>query len=147
MAGPIFRLPTATNTFLGQGKLGLGPSLVLLTQLGHWTIGVLANNVWSVAGSGGRPAVNQFLMQYFVNYNLKKGWYLSSAPTVTANWQAKDGGRWVVPFGGGVGGIMKLGFQPVNISARFYGNALHPETGFGSSSWNMQLEIAFLFPS
>ncbi len=144
--GPIFQLPTATTTFLGQGKLGLGPSLVLLTQPGHWTIGVLANNVWSVAGSGSRPPVNQFLMQYFVNYNLKHGWYLSSAPIVTANWEANDGGRWVVPFGGGVGRIMKLGFQPVNISARFYGNAIHPATGFGSSSWNMQLQIAFLFP-
>ncbi len=145
-AGPIFQLPTATSTFLGQGKLGLGPSIVLLTQPGHWTIGVLANNVWSVAGSGSRPPVNQFLMQYFINYNLKKGWYLSSAPTVTANWEAKNGGRWVVPFGGGVGRIMKLGFQPVNISARFYGNAIHPATGFASSSWNMQLQIAFLFP-
>ena len=144
--GPVLQLPTATNTFLGQGKLGLGPSLVLLAQPGHWTLGVLANNIWSVAGSGGRPAVNQFLMQWFVNYNLKKGWYLSAAPTVTANWEAKDGGRWVVPFGGGVGRIMKLGFQPVNISARFYGNAVHPPTGFGSSSWTMQLQIAFLFP-
>src|SRR5271155_2354946 len=97
--GPVFQLPTATNTFLGQGKLGIGPSVVLLTQPGHWTLGILANNVWSVAGSGCRPSVNQFLMQWFVNYNLKKGWYLSAAPTVTANWEAKDGGRWVVPFG------------------------------------------------
>jgi hypothetical protein len=144
--GPIFQLPTATSTFLGQGKLGLGPSIVLLTQPGHWTIGLLANNVWSVAGSGSRPAVNQFLMQYFVNYNLKHGWYLSSTPTVTANWEAKDGGRWVVPFGGGVGRIMKLGFQPVNLSVRFFGNAVHPATGFGSSPWSMQLQIAFLFP-
>jgi hypothetical protein len=85
-------------------------------------------------------------MQYFVNYNLKHGWYLSSAPTVTANREAKGGGRWVVPFGGGVGRIMKLGFQPANISARFVGNAIHPATGFASSSWNMQLHIAFLFP-
>ncbi len=144
--GPIFQLPTASSTFLGQGKLGLGPSIVLLTQPGHWTIGVLANNVWSVAGSGSRPAVNQFLMQYFVNYNLKHGWYLSSTPTVTANWEAKDGGRWVVPFGGGVGRIMKLGFQPVNLSVRFFGNAVHPATGFASSPWSMQLQIAFLFP-
>ena len=145
-AGPIFQLPTATSKYLGQGKLGSGPSIVLLTQPGHWTIGVLANNVWSVAGSGSRPPVNQFLMQYFVNYNLKKGWYLSSAPTVTANWEASKGARWVVPFGGGVGRIMKLGFQPVNISARFYGNAIHPPSGVSSSSWNMQLQIAFLFP-
>jgi hypothetical protein len=141
--GPILQLPTATNKALGQGKLGIGPAVVLLTQPGPWTIGVLANNVWSVAGSGGRPVVNQFLLQYFVNYNLKKGWYLTTAPILTANWRASSGNTWTVPFGGGVGRIMKLGFQPVNLSATFYGNAVYPA---GTSSWNMRLQIAFLFP-
>ena len=74
--GPIFVLPTATSDVLGQGKLSIGPSVVGLVQPGHWTIGALINNVWSVAGSGGRADVNQMLLQYFVNYNLKKGWYL-----------------------------------------------------------------------
>jgi hypothetical protein len=68
--GPVLQLTTATTTFLGQGKLGPGPSVVLLTRPGHWTRGILANNIWPVAGSGSRPAVNQFLLQYFVNYNL-----------------------------------------------------------------------------
>lgn len=142
-AGPIFQLPTATSTSLGQGKLGLGPSVVVLTQPGPWTIGVLANNVWSVAGSGSRPDVNQFLMQYFVNYNMKKGWYLTTSPILTANWQATSGNIWTVPFGGGVGRVMKLGFQPVNLSATFYGNAEYPS---GSSTWSMRLQISFLFP-
>jgi hypothetical protein len=141
--GPVFQLPTATSEYLGQGKLGLGPSIVLLTQPGHWTLGVLANNIWSVAGSGGRPPVNQFLMQYFINYNLKKGYFLTWQPTLTANWEAASGNRWVVPYGGGVGRIMKLGFQPVSLTAQFYGNAVHPA---GTSSWTMRLQIAFLFP-
>jgi hypothetical protein len=140
--GPVFQLPTATNTFLGQGKLGLGPSVVALVQPGHWTIGFLANNVWSVAGPEGRAAVNQFLVQYFVNYNLKKGWYLSTSPILTANWKASNG-QWGVPFGGGAGRIMKLGFQPVNLSVQLYGNAVHPT---GASPWGMRLSIAFLFP-
>ena len=142
-AGPIFQLPTATSTSIGQGKLGIGPSVVVLTQPGPWTIGALANNVWSVAGSGSRPDVNQFLLQYFVNYNMKKGWYISTSPILTANWNATSGNTWTVPFGGGVGRIMKLGFQPVNLSASFYGNTAYPS---GTSSWSMRLQIAFLFP-
>jgi hypothetical protein len=141
--GPVFQLPTATNNFLGQGKLGIGPSAVALMQPGHWTIGVLFNNIWSVAGSGSRPQVNQFLLQYFINYNLKKGWFVTWQPTLTADWEATNGGRWVVPFGGGVGRIMKLGFQPVSLTAQFYGNAVHPP---GASPWGMRLQIAFLFP-
>jgi hypothetical protein len=45
----------------------MGPSLVLSTQPGHWTIGALVNN--------------QFLMQYFINYNLDKGWYIGTLPS------------------------------------------------------------------
>ncbi len=141
--GPVFQLPTATNTYLGQGKLGLGPSIVVLTQPGHWTLGALANNVWSVAGDGSRPAVNQFLLQYFINYNLKKGYFITWQPTLTANWEATNGNTWTVPFGGGIGRIMKLGNQPVSLTAQFYGNAVHPE---GTSSWSFRVQMAFLFP-
>jgi hypothetical protein len=141
--GPALVIPTATSTILGQGKLSLGPSVVLLAQPPHWTIGALINNVWSVAGSSGRPPVNQMLLQYFVNYNMKKGWYLQMAPIITANWRASSGNVWTVPVGGGVGRIMKLGFQPINWQAEFYGNAVYPT---GTSSWTMRVQIAFLFP-
>ena len=47
------------------------------------------------------------------------------------------------PLGGGMGRIMKLGAQPVNLGLQFYGNAVHPP---GGSSWTMRLSIAFLFP-
>jgi hypothetical protein len=142
--GPQLLLPTATKTgILGQGKFGLGPTAVVLVQPGKWTLGALVNNVWSVAGHSDLPDVNQFLLQYFINYNLQKGWYLTWQPTLTANWQAANGGRWVVPFGGGIGRIMKIGFQPVNVGLQFYGNAVHPP---GASPWGMRLQIAFLFP-
>ncbi len=141
--GPAFVIPTATSSILGQGKFSMGPSVVALVQPGHWTIGALINNVFSLAGSGHRPYVNQMLLQYFINYNLKGGWYLSSSPILTADWRASSGNAWTVPFGGGVGRIMKLGFQPVNITAQFYGNVDYPK---GTSPWNMRLQIAFLFP-
>jgi hypothetical protein len=150
--GPTFVFPTATNTtYLGQGKLSMGPSAVVLVQPEHWTIGALANSVWSVAGHAdfnpdgtvNKPPVNQFLLQWFVNYNMKKGWYLTTSPIVTANWEASGDYRWTVPFGGGVGRIMKLGFQPVNITAQFYGNAVHPP---GASPWGLRLQFVLLFP-
>jgi hypothetical protein len=142
-AGPAFVIPTATSKVLGQGKLSMGPSIVALVQPGHWSVGALVNNVWSVAGSGGRADVNQMTLQYFVTYNLKKGWNISSSPIITANWAASSGNVWVVPLGGGVGRVMKLGVQPVNLSAQLYGNIVHPRN---ASPWGMRLQIAFLFP-
>jgi hypothetical protein len=141
--GPTFVIPTATANVLGQGKFSMGPGVVLLTTPGHWVIGMLINNVWSVAGSGSRPDVNQMLLQWFVNYNMKKGWYITTSPIVTADWEQTNGGRWVVPFGGGVGRIMRLGFQPANITVQFYGNAVHPP---GASPWGMRMQLQFLYP-
>jgi len=99
--GPTLVFPTATNTtYLGQGKFSMGPSVVALVQPAHWTIGFLANNIWSVAGQSdfnsagavNKPPVNQFLLQWFANYNMKKGWYLTTSPIITANWRApRDG--------------------------------------------------------
>ena len=142
-AGPVFVLPTATSKVLGQGKLSMGPSVVALIQPGHWTIGALVNNAWSVAGPSDRNDVNQMTFQYFINYILKKGWYLSYSPIVTANWKASSGNVWTVPVGGGVGRIFRLGLQPVNVTAQFYGNAAHTVDG---SPWSMRLQLAFLFP-
>ncbi len=154
-AGPAFVIPTATSSLLGQGKFSLGPGVVALLQPGHWTFGVLVNNLVSVAGSSHRPAVNQMSLQYFITYNLKKGWNINSGPIVAANWHNQasgdaadgndttSGGRWTVPYGGGVGRITRLGYQPINFSVNFYGNAIHPA---GSSPWDMRIQLAFLFP-
>ena len=144
-AGPIFQIPTATSQYTGQGKLGIGPNVVALAMPGHFVMGVLANNIWSFAGSGSRPDVNQLLVQYFINYNMKKGWYLTTQPIITANWNstAPSGSVWTLPFGGGPGRIMKLGFQPVNINVQVYGNAVHPP---GASPWGVRATFVLLFP-
>jgi hypothetical protein len=141
--GPAFTIPTATDKVLGQGKLSMGPSAVALVQPGKWTIVNLVFNVWSVAGSGSRPPVNQMLDQYFITRNLKKGWYVTSAPIITANWNASKGNVWTVPFGGGFGRVQKLGNQAVNWKVEFFGNAVHPQ---GGSSWTMRLTLALLYP-
>ncbi len=108
--GPTFLLPTATDPTLGQGKWAAGPSIVLLVQPEHFTIGFLSNNVWSIGGERQRPLVNQFLTQYFVTYNMDKGWFLTESPILTANWMAPVHNRWLVPFGGGVGKITQSGY-------------------------------------
>jgi hypothetical protein len=113
-------------------------------QPGKWSIVNLVNNVWSVAGSGSRPPVNQMLDQYFITRQLKNGWYVNSAPIMTANWRARSGNVWTVPFGGGPGRVQKFGHQPVNWNVEFFGNAVHPK---GGPSWSMRLTLAFLYPT
>jgi hypothetical protein len=143
--GPTFLLPTATDRTLGQGKWGAGPSLVVLTQPEHWTIGALANNIWSFAGNRNRAPVNQFLVQYFLNYNMKHGWYTGTQPIVTCNWQANGANRWTVPFGWSAGKIVRVGKLPINAQLGAYYNLVHPrDLPYGK--WQVRLQIAMLFP-
>ena len=141
--GPALVFPTATDDVLGTGKFSIGPSVVALTMKGQWVIGALASNVWSVAGDDDRADINFFLMQYFVNYNFPSGWYLTSAPIVTANWEADSGNKWTVPFGGGVGKVFSIGRQPININTQVFYNVETPTNG---ARWQWRWQIQLLFP-
>ncbi len=142
--GPVVLLPTATDDAIGSDKWGLGPSAVLLTMPGNWVVGSLFSNLWSVGGSG-EEDINLFTWQYFINYNIPdgNGLYLTSAPIITANWEAESDNRWTVPFGGGVGKIFTIGKQPVNAQVSAYYNVEKPEYG---PDWQLRLQLQFLFP-
>ena len=140
--GAAFVVPTATEERYESDKWSAGPALVALTMPGNWVVGCLAQNVWSYGGSGDED-VNKFLFQYFVNYNLSDGWYLSSTPTLTANWEADNDDRWMIPFGGGVGRVTKFGQLPVDLKLTGYWNAEKPENG---PDWSLQFTVKFLFP-
>jgi hypothetical protein len=144
-AGPTFLIPTATDRSLGTGKFSIGPSIVALIQPRKWTLGLLVDNLWSVAGPSDRPNVNSMTLQYFVNYNLRKGYYLTSQPILSANWNAPAGNAWLVPFGGGIGRIMRLGPQPVNLRVEAYVNAKRPDE-LPSPTWQLKFQMAFLYP-
>jgi len=70
-AGPVELLPTASDEALGAEKWGLGPTAVALKQVGPWTIGGLANHIWSVGGDDDRADINATFVQPFVSYVTK----------------------------------------------------------------------------
>jgi hypothetical protein len=143
-AGPQFQFPTASYDQLGSEKYAAGPAAVVLTMDGPWVYGALANNLWSFAGNDDRRKVNSMTLQPFVNYNLPKGWYLSSSPVITANWVAvNDDDIWTVPVGAGIGKIIKIGNQPVNISLGFYDYVEHPS---GAADWQIKFQVQLMFP-
>lgn len=142
--GPVLMLPTATDERLGSEKWGVGPAAVALTIKGPWVVGILAQNLWSVAGDSDRADVNQMLLQYFVNYNLPDGWYLTSSPIITANWEADSGDRWTIPFGGGVGRLIRAGKLPINMSAAAFYNVETPDNI--GPDWTLRLQIQTLLP-
>ncbi|MFQ6538055.1 MULTISPECIES: hypothetical protein [Aphanothece] len=139
--GPTVLLPTATNDVLGTGKWSAGPAAVAVYTRGPWVAGGLVSQIWSFAGEGDRGSVSSFLVQPFLNYNLPGGWYLTSSPVITANWErARD--QWTVPLGGGVGRIFTVGGQPMSVALEGYGNVAKP-SGFGDFTARVTFKLLF----
>jgi hypothetical protein len=142
-AGPAFGLPTNTDQRLGADKWSAGPALVVLNKSGPWLVGSLWQHQWSFAGDSGENNVNFSSWQYFINYNFDSGWYLSSTPTMTANWDADSGDRFTVPVGGGAGRVVRFGKLPVDMKLQGFYNAEKPD---GAATWSVQLQFKLLFP-
>ena len=64
---------------------------------GHWVIGALVSNQWSISGDDSRPSVNTRLVQPLIKYNFPRGWCATMSPIITVNWNAADGQQWIVP--------------------------------------------------
>jgi hypothetical protein len=142
--GPVTQLPTASDPSLGSNVWGLGPTGVLVYMKGPWVVGALANNVWSLGGQTGLNPTkyNNFLLQPFINFNMKGGWYVGTSPILTANWLTTGNNAWTIPLGMNVGRVIKLGKLPINLSGGAYANVVHPEFG---STWQLRTQITFIF--
>jgi hypothetical protein len=140
--GPQLGIPTGMDR-LTSDRWSFGPAAVGLVMPGQWVTGLLVSNVWDIGGYEDATHVNAFSAQYFINYNMKGGWYLTSSPIITANWKADSDNTWSVPFGGGFGRVFKIGKQPVNMKLAGYYSVEKPRD---TSDWNLQATVIFLFP-
>ncbi len=141
--GPVFRLPTATDDLLGDGRWGAGPTAVVLKQSGPWTIGALANHVWSVGGAtrSGAGPVNATFLQPFISYTTADAWTFTLNSESTYDW-AND--KLTVPINFVVAKLIKIEQQHVSlfVGARYY--ALSPEAG--PKGLGLRAGATFLFP-
>jgi hypothetical protein len=140
--GAVLDFPTNTNG-LGSDKWSAGPAALVLSMPGKWVLGALVQNLWSYAGPSDTISVNRLTFQYFINYNIDNGWYLTSTPINTADWERDSGDQWTVPLGGGIGKLHQFGKLPVDFKLQAFGNVQKPE---GGPDWSMMFAMKFLFP-
>jgi len=140
---PIGILPASSNSY-GSKNWGYGLGGVAVAMPGKWVIGGILSQIWIPAGAGSAQVCSTDF-QYFVNYNLSEGWYLSANPMNSYNKRAAPGDRWTVPLGGGVGKIVHWGKQPINLSVRGYKNVIKPSGN--SADLELQFQATWLFPS
>jgi hypothetical protein len=140
-AGPVFLLPTATQDVLGAEKWGLGPTGVILRQTGPWTVGMLANHIWSVGGDANRADVNATFLQPFMAYTTKTHTTFSVNTESTYDWKNQ---QWAVPFNLQAAQVFKIGNQALQfmVGARYWADA--PDDG--PKGWGWRAQLTFIFP-
>lgn len=139
--GPAFLVPTATEKFLGTEKFGVGPSVLVMHQGKGLSIGFIANQIWSVAGSSDRADFNQFYTQLFLTHSYKSGASLGITSEITQNWQ---GNTTLITLSPNVGAITKLGGQTMQFAVM----PLIPIVGHSDirPDWGLRAVVAFIFP-
>jgi len=139
--GPILYLRTATDQLLGAQKWGAGPSAIALTMRGRWTLGALANHVWSFAGNDDRDDLNNTFVQPFLAYTTPTAWTVSFQSESTYNWKTR---KWSVPVNVAVAKLVMMGKLPVSLQAGVGRWLESPETA--ADGWRFRLQANFVLP-
>jgi len=140
-AGPVILLPTASDSDLGGGKWGLGPTAVALKQTHGFTYGILANHIWSVAGDSDRSDISATYLQPFFAYTTKTFTSFTINTESTYDWEDD---QWSVPINLMVSQVLKIGSQPISLQA---GPRYWAESSDSSpEGWGFRFTFTLLFP-
>ena len=138
--GPVFLYPSATDSVLGSEKWGAGPTAVLLRQQNGWTYGMLANHLWSFAGTDRRQDVNATFMQPFLTYTTATLTTLGMNTETTYDWENEQG---TVPLNWFVSQLLKVGPQPIALQ---FGVRYYAEKPEGGPDWGLRFAVTLLLP-
>src|SRR6266496_1878580 len=140
--GPAFLYPTGTHPLLDTGTFSIGPTVVVLKQIGGLTAGALMNQLWSVIISEHRSSVSQMFLQPFAAYTTKTHTTFTISTESTANWNNTPGdAKWTVPLIFQISQILKIGKQPISlqIGGKYYADS--PRYG---PDWGVRFALTLL---
>ena len=138
-AGPVLSLPTGDDG-LTSDKFSVGPTAVVLKQESGWTVGALANHLWSVSGDSAAADVSSTFLQPFVAYTTKTYTTIGLNTESTYNWETE---QWTVPINLTVAQLMKFGKQPVQF---LLGYRNYVDSPNDVQDWGLRFQVTFLFP-
>ena len=138
--GPALSIPTATDG-IAENQWGAGITGVVLRQKGPWTVGMLANQIWSVTGEEKFGSYSNAFLQPFVSYTTPKATSFTLNTESTYNWDSES---WSVPINVMVGQIIKIDKKPVQLQAGVRYWAESPVGG--PQGWGARLAVIYLFP-
>ena len=135
MSPSAYRIGGVAAIRAGEGDAA---KCAALKQSGPWTYGMLANHIWSIAGSD----ITTTFLQPFLSYTTKDAWTYSINLESTYDWV---GEVWSVPLNVSVSKLLKFGDQPVQIGAGLRYWLTSPDNG--PEGFGGRLVVTLLFPT
>jgi hypothetical protein len=144
--GPAFLFPTSTDPTLTHGKWAIGPTAVVLKEIGHWTVGVLVNQLWSYASMAtyfNSRSVSQMFLQPFATLQMNHAVSLTFTSEETYDWKAADDQRSTVPIQALLGKVTRLGPFPFQVQGGGGYFVVRPD---GAQHWMARLNFVLILP-
>jgi len=113
-----------------------------LRQQGPWTVGMLANHIWSFAGEGDRQDVSATFMQPFLSYTTPTAWTYTLQSESTYDWEGTN--DWQVPIRAAVSKVTRIGGQLVSLGGAVNYWLESPDSG--PDGWGVRFTLTLLFP-
>lgn len=139
--GPALLLPTASDELLGAEKWAAGPTAVALKQQNGWTVGALANHVWSFDGERDREDISTSFVQPFLAYTTAKFTTFTLNTESSYDWERE---AWSVPVNVQATQLFKVGGQPMSVSVAVRHWIDSPDAG--AEGWGARLAYTLVFP-
>ncbi|MFV0358907.1 transporter [Tropicimonas sp.] len=140
-AGPVLLLPTVSDDIANrQWGAGISGVLVKQTQQG-FTMGLLANQIWSISDEDEYGELSQMYLQPFLGYRTPGAYVFAINTESTYDWINEE---WSVPINLMAGKVFSIGNQSMQFraGARYWADA--PE--YGPEGWGARAELTFIFP-
>jgi hypothetical protein len=137
-AGPAVSLPTASDDAFGIDSWALGPTAVALKQKGPWTVGVLANHLWSLDDE---TDVSASYVEPWVSYVLPSNTTVSLSVESVYDWEASE---LSLPVNFIVDQLIMIGDQPISVGAAVKYWADSPDGA--PEGWGFRLQVTLLWP-
>jgi hypothetical protein len=143
--GPALLYPTGTHPFLGTGTFSIGPTVVVLEQVGGLTVGALMNQLWSVYTEDHRKTFSQLFLQPFIAYTFKTHTTFTLSSEASANWNNDPGdAKWTVPLIFQISQILKVGKQPISVQV---GGKYYTDSPRYGPDWGVRFNLTLLYPT
>jgi len=139
-------LGTSKDSSAARNLNLLGPEVALGKVTDWGVIGAWATHLVNVSGDGPEDIDTALTsVKVFFAYSLGNGWQVFSNPIITYDWEAASGNKLLLPIGGGVSKITRIGKMPLNLALDIQNYIVSPDA-YGPE-WLLKFSITPVFPN